>query len=109
MVQVKEGTVVLRETLKSGERDGRRWVMGSVDAVAGYDKIIVWADNPDELKTDGDLQVVSISGVRKTNRKYKDKNGEEKWNNQYEVNATLKPAVSEVPGLSQISDDSIPF
>ena len=114
MVQVNAGTVVPRETLKSGEKDGRKWLGGRVDALRGYDKIIVWADNANELSTDGDLQIVSISSVAKKNKKYKDKDtGEEKWVDSYEVNATLKPAVTEVqspiPGFAQLSDESIPF
>lgn len=113
MVQIKEGTIVPRETLKAGEKDGRKWLVGRVDAIKGYDKISVWADNAAELSTDEDLQVVSISSVSKKNEKYTNKDGEEKWIDKYEINATLKPAVNEVqgniPGFSQISDESIPF
>lgn len=113
MVQIKAGTIVPRETLKSGEKDGRKWLVGRVDATKGYDKISVWADNAAELTTNGDLQVVSISSVTKKNEKWTTKEGEEKWIDKYEVNATLKPAVNEVqstiPGFAQLSDDSIPF
>lgn len=113
MVQVKAGTVVPRETLKSGEKDGRKWLGGRVDAIKGYDKITVWADNASELGTQEDLQVVSISSVVKKNKKFTADDGTEKWVDQYEVNATLKPAVNEVqgeiPGFAQISDESIPF
>ena len=113
MVQIKAGTVVPRETLKSGEKDGRKWLGGRVDALRGYDKITVWADNADELKTDEDLQVVSISAVTKKNKKYTAEDGTEKWVDQYEINATLKPAVNEVQspvqGFAQISDEDVPF
>ena len=113
MVTIKVGTVVPRETLKKGEANGRKWLLGRVDAERGYDKITVWADNADELNTDGDLQVVSISSVAKKNEKWTTKEGEEKWIDKYEVNATLKPAVHEVqgaiPGFAQLSDESIPF
>ena len=113
MVQIKAGTIVPRETLKSGEKDGRKWLVGRVDAVKGYDKISVWADNAAELGTDEDLQVVSISSVSKKNEKYTNKDGEEKWIDKYEINATLEKAVNEVQtpieGFAQISDDSIPF
>lgn len=118
MVTIKKGTVVLRETLKSGEANGRKWLLGRVDAERGYDKITVWADNADELDTKGDLQVVSISAVYKKNEKYKTKEGEEKWIDKYEINATLKPIEyaqpdwpeqGTIPGFAQLSDDSIPF
>jgi hypothetical protein len=113
MVQVKAGTVVPRETLKSGEKDGRKWLVGRVDALKGYDKITVWADNASEFGKDEDLQVVSISSVTKKNKKFTADDGTEKWVDQYEVNATLKPAVNEVqgaiPGFSQISDEDVPF
>ena len=112
MVTVRQGTVLLRETLKSGEKNGKKWLLGRVDAVSGYDKITVWADNPTELRTDGDLEVVSISTVVKKNEKYTDKNGEEKWADKYEVNATLRPVETQgkIPeGFSQLTDESIPF
>ena len=110
MVQAKQGTIIHRETLKSGEKDGKKWLLGRIDAEKGYDRITVWADNPGELRTDSDLMIDSISVVTKKNEKYKDKNGEEKWADKYEINATLKVAeTSPVPGFSQLTDDSIPF
>lgn len=113
MVQVKAGTVVPRETLRSGEKDGKKWLVGRVDALKGYDRITVWADNASEVDTSGDLQVVSISSVAKKNRKFTADDGTEKWADQYEINATLKPADTEVqapiPGFAQLSDESIPF
>ena len=110
MVQAKQGTIIHRETIKSGAKDDKKWLLGRIDAEKGYDKITVWADNPDELRTDCDLEIVSISSVAKKNEKYKDKNGEEKWADKYEINATLKVAeTSPVPGFTQLTDDSIPF
>ena len=107
MVEVKIGTIIKKETLKSGVSGDRKWMFGTVSAESGYDRIKVWAKNPD-VGTNSDVTVASISQAKITNRKYTKQDGTEAWATDFNIEADLK-AINAIPeGFSQL-DDSIPF
>lgn len=110
MVEVKKGTTISSGNLKSGvKKDGTKWLYGLVIAQQGYDTIKVWAENP-EIGKDSDVQVVSISQAKITNRKIQKKDGSEAWATDFNINAKLEPLQMSIPeGFSMIEDDSIPF
>ena len=111
MVAVNIGTIIKKETLKDGvKQDGSKWLFGTVNAEQGYDRITVWAANPDDVSRDSDLEVSVITGVKISNRKYKAKDGSEKWATEYHINAKLeKVAGSEIPEGFSMTDEDIPF
>lgn len=108
MVAVSKGTIIQKDALKQGtKRDGNKWLYGSV--ASGYDKIQVWAENP-EVGISGDLEIVEIVQVKISNRKYVTDDGTEKWAKDFAVQAKLTPVAGQIPeGFSQLSDESIPF
>lgn len=109
MVDVKIGTKIPKDALKSGvTKDGKKWLVGAVKADKGYDQIDVWAVNP-EVGTDSEVEVVSINAVKKSARKYTDKEGNEKWADVYSINAILKATETIPEGFSQLSEEDIPF
>lgn len=94
--------------IKTGTtKDGKKWAFGEVKADKGYDKIMVWAENPDELK-DGAARIKEIVSVKKSAKKY-EKDGETKWADVYSINAVLEPASVVPSGFEQISDEDVPF
>lgn len=109
MIFVKKGVVISKDTVKSGKKqDGTPWLFGIISAESGYDKIQVWASNP-EVGTGSDLEVDEIIQVKLQNRKYTDNDGNEKWAKDFTVQAKLSKIGSPVEGFAMISDDSIPF
>ena len=110
MVNVKIGTIVKSDTLKSGLSESKgKWLFGFVNADKGYDRIQVWASNADKLDKDSDLTVTEILQVQLVNKKY-EKDGEEKWVQNTVVQAKLEPVKSNIlEEFAQLRDDSIPF
>ena len=110
MVNVKIGTIVKSDTLKSGLSESKgKWLFGFVNADKGYDRIQVWASNADKLDKDSDLTVTEILQVQLVNKKY-EKDGEEKWAQNTVVQAKLEPVKSNIlEEFAQLRDDSIPF
>ena len=108
MVSINKGTIIEKANLKQGaKRDGSKWLFGSV--ASGYDKIQVWAENP-EVGISSDLEIVEIVQVKISNRKYVADDGTEKWSKDFAVQAKLAPVAGQIPeGFSQLSDESIPF
>lgn len=110
MVNVKIGTIVKSDTLKSGLSENKgKWLFGFVNAEKGYDRIQVWASNADKLDKDSDLTVTEILQVQLVNKKY-EKDGEEKWVQNTVVQAKLEPVKNNIlEEFAQLRDDSIPF
>lgn len=109
MVDVKIGTKIPKDALKSGTtKEGKLWLVGTVKAEKGYDQIDVWAVNP-EVGVDSEVEITSINAVKKSARKYTDKDGNEKWADVYAVNAFLKATETIPEGFSKLSEEDIPF
>lgn len=110
MVNVKIGTIIKNDTLKSGVSETKgKWLFGFVNAEKGYDRIQVWASNADKLDKDSDLTVTEILQVQLVNKKY-EKDGEEKWVQNTVVQAKLEPVKNNIlEEFAQLRDDSIPF
>ena len=110
MVQVNIGQILKKDTLVEGiTQKGVKYLFATVKAEQGYDQIKVWAENADDLNKNSDLEIVSISSAKVTNRKVT-KDGQDKWYTDYNVNAKLaKVAGSEIPEGFSMTDDDIPF
>ena len=93
MVKVSVGDVIEVGNAKFGTRqNGQTWGFVSVQAEKGYDRITVWFTNPDEAKGRARVEIVAIHQVKLGSRKYTDKSGQEKWTNEYSVDASIKGA-----------------
>ena len=110
MVNADVGTIIKKDTLRDGVHEEEKWMFGIVYAEKGYDKIQVWANNPSELDKNSDLVIEKITSVAMKAKKYKTKDGEEKWDKEVVIQANLKPVdnTSPVEGFARL-DESIPF
>ena len=109
MVEVKVGgeiPVTVAVTGKSGK--GPYWKV-NVCAEKGYDKISVWATNPEEAgKIVGMAKVVGIQSVKLSAHQYQNK-----WYTDYTVNAKLAQGSTEAPDpfvdVAMSEQEELPF
>lgn len=85
-VSVKVGEVYPAKEMKSGMGKKGAWALLTVKAEKGYDKIDIWAMNPEEVKGATAVKVVSIGSAQISNQKSPDGT---KWFTHYAVNAKL--------------------
>lgn len=104
MVEVKVGTIL--KDFKSGTSSKGPWAVAEVKAEQGYDRIKVWAANPNDIA--GGMIVAEILSAKITNRKY-EKDGQERWATDYNIQAKLAPIEEQqVEGFERI-DEELPF
>jgi len=106
MVEVKVGTVI-KDGFREGSSSKGPWACAEVKAEQGYDKIKVWAENPNDIA--GAMVITEILSVKITNHKYPAKDGSEKWATDYNVQAKLAKADGTPAGFEKLDDDNIPF
>lgn len=109
MVEVKVGNEFKVAGAYTGKTNKGAYWKQNVCAEKGYDKIAVWATNPDEAaRITGMAKVESIQSVKLGAHQY---NG--KWYPDYTVNAKLVQGSAEEPiefgDQLEITDDELPF
>ena len=128
MVKVSVGDVLNLADARYGTRakDGGKWGFCNVKAETGYDKIQVWFQNPEVAEGKQAVEVVAIMGVKLSNRKYKGKDGQDKWGVDYSVEVTVQPTgadnaysqnsapnfsqyMGEFVDLEKVEDPNLPF
>jgi len=106
MVEVKVGTVINEGGFREGTSSKGPWAFAELKAEQGYDKIKVWAENPNDIA--GAMTITEILSVKITNRKYQ-KDGVDKWATEYNVQAKLAKADGIPANFEKLEDDNIPF
>lgn len=106
MVRLNRG-MILKE-IKTGNSERGAYAFSVVKAEKGYDKITVFAHNADEVKAKRTYTIGEIVSVTKTAHKGENKNGEEVWYDDYQVNAVFKEE-EPTDGFEKLSTDEIPF
>lgn len=105
MVEVKKGDLIV--CAKTGESRNGTWAYAEVKAEKGFDAMKLWFANADGAQEGKSYEVDEIVAVKKSARKYKAKDGTEKWVDEYSANVKVK--ASDVPeGFSKLDED-IPF
>lgn len=90
MVKVKINDVLNASKMRSGKsKDGKPWAFIAVEAEKSYDKITVWAANPDEVKGASGVKILEITDVSLTKTKKTMENGQDRWYENCNVTARL--------------------
>ena len=93
MVEIKVGTEFPVAGAYAGKSNKGAYWKANVCAEKGYDKIAVWATNPDEAsKIVGMAKVVAIQSAKLGAHQY-----DGKWYSDYSVNAKLAQGNTETP------------
>lgn len=104
MVKVKMGDVLPANEMKSGTGQRGAWAMIPVKAEKGYDKITIWATNPDDIKGAKAVKVLSIEEASLSKSKKVGADGTEKW---YD-NCNLQCKLSREEGRFSGGGDFVP-
>ena len=109
MVEVKEGMIIDFSGAKTGNGSRGPYAKVEVKAEKGYDKIQVWAANPEDAQNiRGTAKVGKIKSAKVSAHQY-----EGKWYTDFMVNAELFQGevrqVTYEPVDMSISDDELPF
>ena len=108
-VEVKVGQVINPRDIKCGQGKSGQWAFGLVKADKGYDSCQVWFTNGDDYKEMHSFKVVRIDSVKKSARKVKDKDGNDKWVDTYSINAFMEMVDEDAPSGFASLDEGIPF
>lgn len=107
-VSVKLGEVYPCKDLKSGNSQKGAWALFSVKAQKGYDRIKVFASNPEDVKN---AQAVRIKSIDMVEIKAHLDERSDKWLKDYQITATLERAAAAedggnfVPAKAEDGDD----
>lgn len=99
-VKVVKGETYPAKNLKSGIGKKGAWALLSVKAEKGYDKIDIWASNPEDVKGASAVKVIDIEDVQITNQRSQDGT---KWFTHYSVSAKLAPVAGHSNGDEWVS------
>lgn len=86
-VVIKAGEIYPAKEWRSGQGSKGPWGFFRVKATKGYDKITVWASNPDQIVNPASIKIVEIKAVELKGRK--DENTG-RWYSDYSVTAVLE-------------------
>lgn len=103
-VEVKPGETYTVQ----GARNGDTWSMFRVKAERGSKEITVFTEGNKDLKDGQKVKVEKIMNVKLSARKGRDRDGNEKWYDTYNVNAEL--SIIGGGGFEDIDDEGdLPF
>ena len=94
-VKVVKGETYPAKGMKSGIGKKGAWALLSVKAEKGYDKIDIWASNPEDVKDASAVKILDIEDVAITNQRSQDGT---KWFTHYSVSAKLAPVAGRSKG-----------
>ena len=108
MIELKVGQEIPVTTAVKGKSNKGAYFKAEVKADRGYDKIQVWATNPDEAANIiGMAKIAEIKSVKLSAHQYKDK-----WYPDYMINAKLTQGATEVPDFldpETVDEADLPF